>query len=119
LIDQGLGIVFSEWLEHEGRRARSRPRPVRAAVEEIRTSVADEKNRSRCEADEVLEHVQQRRLGPMDVIHDCDQRALTSQLFEENADGPEDLLARCRSLDEPERSRETLDGQQPLVFSGE
>ena len=47
---------------------------------------------------EVLDEVEEGRLGPVDVVEDGDHRALGGELFEEAARGGEDLVAAARKL---------------------
>ena len=48
--------------------------------------------------DEVFEEVEERRLGPLELVDPEDDRALSRQVLEKPADGPERLLAAGRRL---------------------
>ncbi len=58
---------------------------------------------SRLQPDEVLDQVEEGRLGPLEVVEADDQRAIARQVLEQPADGPESLVGssgdrrRCRS----------------------
>ena len=69
---------------------------------------------------DVLDQVEERRLGPVEVVHHDDERPRSRERLEQPADGPEGLLARRSSrAAEPERIDHALDDQLGLLLAGE
>ena len=94
--DEARRLVRVEWVERDERRATTRRGPRRPRVEEIRTGEAEQQDRRVArEPDHVLEQVEQRGLGPVDVVHDDDQRPVGSERLEETAERPRRLLRRA------------------------
>ena len=69
-------------------------RPGGARLEQIRACVAEQHDRADAERDEVLEEVEHRRLGPVDVLEADEQRSLFGEALEHSPDAPEELVAR-------------------------
>ena len=66
-----------EWLEHEDRRALARRWPARAFVDELGPRDAHEQDRGLSRpSGEVLDEIEQRWLGPVDVVDHESQRHL-------------------------------------------
>ena len=90
---------------------RLRRRPGGPRLEQLRACEADEQNRGAArEHHEVLEQVQQRRLRPVDVLDDDDERTLAATPLEHPANGPERLLGLCRAV--VARSRRAIRADQ-------
>ena len=51
----------------------------------------------------MVDQLQECRLGPVDVLEDDDERAFSSELLEQLADTPKELLDRERGEREPDR----------------
>jgi hypothetical protein len=69
-----------------------RDRPFRAAREKVGASDAEEQDgRAGREQRDVLDQIEERLLGPMEVVEEADKRCL---LLEQLAEGPSDLLSR-------------------------
>ena len=89
-----LGRLFlGERLEQDRRRVELAAGPARPAVEELRAGEADDQDR--CVAypvGEVLDEVEQRRLGPVHVLEREDERELAGERLDELAHRPEHLL---------------------------
>ncbi len=67
--------------------------PGRALLEELRSGQADDQDGDVADGvGEVLDQVQQCRLGPVDVLEDQQQRSLAGERLGQLADGPEDLF---------------------------
>ncbi len=75
-------------------------KPARMGLFELRAGDGDEEHRASPEIEDVLEEFQQRRLGPLDVVDEQDERALNRQCLEEPPHGPGDLLAGRRIVGE-------------------
>ena len=84
-------------LEHQ--RRRRRPGPVRPALEELGAGEAEEDDRGVGEAArQVLDEVEEGRLGPVHVVEDGDERPVDRKVLEDLADGwclEEGLVARA------------------------
>ena len=90
------GLAVAQSLEEHGRRVELAAAPARALVEELRTCEADEQNRRFAgPIGEVLDEVEERRLGPLEVVEEGDQRPRPALGLEEAADRPGRLVRRC------------------------
>ena len=59
---------------------------------------------------DMLDEIEQRGLGPLDVVEDDDQRPPARQVLQQVAHRPGHLLRRCRLVDQPrDRCDPTLD----------
>ena len=68
----------------------------------------------------MLDQVEERRLGPVEVVHHDDERPRSRERLEQPPDGPEGLLARPSSrAAEPERLGHALGDQLGLLVPGE
>ena len=73
--------------------------PGRAALEQVGPREAEDEDRRRpAPAGEVLDEVEQRRLGPVDVVEDDEQRTLLRRRLEQPAEGPRDLVRACLAI---------------------
>ena len=69
--------------------------PPRPLLEQLRPGDAEEQDRCvAAPAADVLDEVEQRRLGPVDVLEENEQRTLRAERLEQPAHGPEELLRR-------------------------
>ena len=101
-VDQILGFVVAQWRERDEPRPRPWRRPRRAGVEEIWAREAEQEDRRAArEAEDVLEQVEQRRLGPVDVVDGDDERSRGGERLEEPAKRPRRLLRRARLVVAP------------------
>ena len=74
-----------------------RAAPARALVEQVGSREAEKQDRCvAAPAGDVLEQVEERRLGPVDVLEADDERALARERLEQPPDRPERLFARGR-----------------------
>ena len=96
-VDQALGVGVGKRFQREHQRASRVPgRPV---LEQLGSCEAEDENRRVGRpADEVLQEVEERRLGPLELVDPEDDRLLSRHVFEEPAYGPEGLLAAGRRL---------------------
>ncbi len=93
-----------------------RHRPLGAALEQLRSRQAA--TQDRCASDhrrEGREEVEQRRLGPLDVVDDHDQRTLGGRGRQELRDRPGSLFGGCRTLAEPEQLCDARRNHRPAV----
>ena len=118
--DQILGLGVTQWGERNECRARPGCGPGRAGVEEVGAREAEEHDGGAArEAEHVLEQVEQRGLGPMDVVHDDDEGARERERLEQPAERPRGFLGRAwlvtrpdRAHDQPRCDRPALDVRQ-------
>ena len=96
LLDQLVRFDFRERLEREGL-GLGLPAPVPPDVDQIGPREADEQERGVSRpVHEMLEQVEQGRLGPVDVLDDERDRSLSGAPLERLPDRPEDVLCRYR-----------------------
>ena len=86
------------------------PQPGRVS-KQLRSRDADEQDREIArEVGDVLDQVEERRLGPVEVVDHDDERPCSRERLEQPPDGPEGLLARPSSrAAEPERTGHALE----------
>ena len=87
-VDEGLRRCVVERLErHQGRVRLGGPR--RSRLEQVGPCQADDQDRGGARsADDVLEEVEHRRLGPVNVVDDEDERPGRGDRLEEASEGP-------------------------------
>jgi len=96
-LDQTLGLRAIERVERDDRGSRLRRRPGRSCVEHVGTSqTEDQDRRTAREPRQVLQQVEQSRLGPMDVVEDDDERPTGGESLEDAAECPCSLFRRHR-----------------------
>ena len=94
LVEQLVRLLLRQRLEYQP--AAHLRQPSRTLVEEIRTRQANQQEgRVVGPAGEILEQVEQRRLGPVDVFDDDDERLIAGELFEQTPYRPERLAGGC------------------------
>ena len=90
--------------------SRSQPRlpcPTWALLEQVRPRRAEHQDRSTvASGGEVLDHVEKRRLRPVDVLEDQHDGMLACHRLEQPPHGPEDLLPVRRCVRGPDRTRQ-------------
>ncbi len=92
-IEELLALFRRERLELDRGRAQSPSTPARADVEQLRPREADDQQRCVLDAlREVLDQLEQRILGPVDVFEHEDQRLRVGELGGPFVRGPGDLL---------------------------
>ena len=93
---------------------------VRPLVEQLRTRKAEQQDR-RVErpVDDVLDEIEERRLGPVQVVEHDDERPLARERLEELPHRPERRLRLAAALGEADRRGDALDDDVPLVVGRE
>src|SRR5439155_23518962 len=87
---EGLRLRLRERLEHERVDVRARSEPRRLALDEIGAREAEQEDgRVTDPAREVLDQVEEGRLGPVDVLEADDEGARPGERLEQLADRPE------------------------------
>ena len=96
VVDQRFDLVVPERLEQDRRRVELATGPRRARIEQLGACDAEEQDRRvTAEVGHVLEQVEERRLGPLDVVEEHDEWTLCRCLLEELAGRPGGLLGRA------------------------
>src|SRR5207302_2040317 len=85
VVDQLRALIVAERLEEHGGGVDASAGPARAGVEQLGTSEADEQDRRAARLGDVLDQVEKRRLGPVKVVEDCDERLPAREGFESDA----------------------------------
>ena len=117
-VDQRLAVRIAEGLELDRRRAHAAAAPVGADVEQLRTREAEDHQRAVTHPlGHVLDQLEQRLLGPVDVLEDEDQRLRLGHQLRPFARGPGDLLLAALAVNrfehasgEPEQVGDRLCG---------
>jgi hypothetical protein len=95
LVQQLAGLLVGERLERHA--AAGLRQPARPRVEQVRPCEAEQQHRRVVRpAGEVLQQVEQRRLRPVDVFDEHDERTLPRELLEQPAHRPEGLTSGRR-----------------------
>ena len=90
------GLSRRQGLEEDRGRVVLPAAPGATRVEQLRSSHADDEQRRVAHpVGDVLDQVEKRRLGPVDVVEDDDERLLLRERLEQPAHGPERLLGRA------------------------
>ena len=111
-VEELLALFRSERLELDRGRAQSPSTPAGPDVEQLRPREADDQQRCVLDAlGEVLDQLEQRILGPVDVLEDEDQRLRVGQLGGPLVRRPGDLLLAALGLDPLEHA----DGEREQV----
>jgi hypothetical protein len=109
VADHELAFRRRERLEQDRRRVHLATAPRGPLLEQLRTREAEQQHRRvPRRLDEVVEEVEQRRLGPVDVFEHDDQRPLTRENPEELAHGPEELGRRPSRLRRADRAGDAV-----------
>jgi hypothetical protein len=97
LCHERLAVALGQGLERNEGRIRLRCGPDWSHLEEVWSRRAEHEHRDvlreRCD---VLDEIEERRLCPVNVVEDDDERRRPCQLLEQPADTPCDLLGRNR-----------------------
>ena len=83
VVEQALRLGLAERLEEDGARVRLASTPARPLLEQLGPRRADEENgRVARHLGHALDHVQERGLGPVQVVEDDDERPLAGEPLE-------------------------------------
>ena len=109
-LDELARGLLGERLERDDGRVWPRCRPRRPRLEQVRACDAEEQDRSAGrEAGDILEQVEQRRLCPVHVLDDDDQRPVGGERLEQAAERPVRLFRRRgRGRGGPDRAGDPL-----------
>ena len=99
-VDQLLAVGRTEGLELDRRRADAASAPVRADVEQLRPGETDDQQRPVLHpVGHVLDQLEERILGPVDVLEDEDERLRLRHQLPPLARRPRDLLLAALAVD--------------------
>ena len=101
-----LDLARVERLEEHGVDVSTRCSPRRARLEQLRSGQAEEEERFACRVCEVLDQVEERRLCPVHVFQDDDERLPICDCLEEASDRREELVGSGRLLGQPDGGSE-------------
>src|SRR5665811_1182505 len=94
----------SERLKQERGRVQRPTTPARALLQQLRAGLTDDEQRHVAGLlAKAFEQVEQRRLGPMNVIDADHERTMASQVLQHTPHSPEDLIGAARLPTEPEQ----------------
>ena len=119
LLHERGDVIRSEWLELDDEPRRGRAAPTRARLEQLAPSQAHKQDRSAGPLAEVLDEVEERRLGPMDVVENDDQRPLAGDDLQQAAYRPEGFACGGRSLGDPDDFRDAPRDLLGVVLAAE
>ena len=111
LLDELRALLLGERLELDRRRAHAPAAPPGTRVEQLGPREADDEDGRPHPVGEVLDEVEERRLGPVDVLEQEDQRLHVGDPLHDLARRPRDLLRAALSLErlhEPCRETENV-----------
>ena len=103
LLDQRADRFGGKRFEMDDEPCRSRPAPPWPFLQELNACEAENENRSLGPFAQVFHEMEQRRLGPVDVVEDDDDRALARQGLQQTPYGPEGFARRSRGLRKPDQ----------------
>jgi hypothetical protein len=121
-VEQTVRLVTRQRLEQDGRRVQLSPAPALAPVEQLGARHAEhEEGRVPREVRDVLDQVEERLLGPMDVVEQAYDRPLVRPLLQQLPEAPRDRFGGCLLLalveERPQRSSCRGVGRQFLEHS--
>ena len=97
LAEQRFGFFGSQRVEDQGIRVRARVDPTGAKLEEIGAGDADEEERSAGPTEQVLDHIEEGRSGPVDVLNEDDDRPPVGECLEQAPQRPRRLICGDRA----------------------
>ena len=117
LLDELGALLLRERLELDRRRAHAPAAPTRSCVEQLGSGEAEDQDRRPHPVGDVLDEVEQWRLGPVDVLEEEDERLDVGDPLHDLACRPRDLLRAALAFErlhqpccEPENVRHGLLG---------
>jgi hypothetical protein len=98
-VDQRVDLRLGEWLEEKELRRRSQLCPRRARFEQLGPRACEQQNRfAGAETGDVLEEVEEGRLGPVQIFEHDDERALMRERLQQPSHRPVRLVHRPQSF---------------------
>ena len=123
-VQERRGLLVREWREQERRRVRLAAAPAGPPRQQLRPRGAEDEERDAARpVDEVVDEVEQRVVGPVQVLEDEDERALVGDRLEVAPPGGERLVAavarRLVRLEPGERTQPPLDPRGSVAIGDE
>src|SRR5919106_1305934 len=115
LVDQQLALLGGQRLELDRGRPDTASAPPRSCVEQLRSRETEYEERRADPVGEVLDEIEQRLLGPVDILKEEDKRLHVAERLHDLPRRPRDLLGASLALErlehprrEPEHVRDRL-----------
>ena len=112
LVDQHPDLLRCQRLQMKDRRVRQVGRPSGSFLQQIAPGEAEDEDRGvPARAQEILEEIEERGFGPLQVVQDHDERVFPGHLLQQPADRPERLLHPHRGVRETDRCCDPVEQQ--------
>src|SRR5919106_2090073 len=105
LVDQQLALLGGQRLELDRGRPDTASAPPRSRVEQLRSRETQDQERRAHPVGEVLDEIEQRFLGPVDVLEEEDERLHVAERLHDLPRRPRDLLGASLALERLEHPR--------------
>ena len=113
VLDKALAVVVAERLQQQPRRAAAEAGPD---LEQVPARERHDQDRNAIDGlSQMLDQVEEDRLGPLDVLEDDDRRVLDGGRREQLTHGPEGPRRVGGGLRPPQRARDALDNSGCLI----
>ena len=99
LLDELRALLVRQRLELDRGRTHATSAPARTCVEQLWPGQAEDEHRRAHPVGDVLDQIEQRRLGPVDVLEEEDERLDVGDALHHLARGPRDLLRAPLALE--------------------
>ncbi len=114
-----LAVAVGERFQQDGRGVHLPAAPRRPRLEQIGAAERDHHDRDVLRpVRDVIDQVEQRRLGPMHVVEHDHERPAPRQRLQERPDRPERLVHAGRALADPDHLRHAFGGLLAAAFAG-
>ena len=107
--DELVTLLLGQRLELDGGRPHAASAPAWPHVEQVRSREAEDQQRRAHPVGDVLDEVEHRLLGPVDVLEEEDERLHVGKRAHDLAGGPRDLLRAALALDSFQEARSQAD----------
>ena len=115
VLDELIRLLVRQWLDRQRHGSRVTPRPCGAFIQQFGPRRTEEDDGvGRGEVGDVLEQIQQRRLRPVHILEDGDERSSSGERLEQPANRPVGLFRRRGRPGEAEELRQPLGDQRGL-----
>jgi hypothetical protein len=117
--DQALGLGRGEWLEEQGVGVAPSSSPCGTLLDQLGSGQAEQEDRGISPVGDVLDEVEERGLGPVQVFEGEDERARSCQCLEEAANGGEQVVGSAGLLRRSDRDRDLTGDPLAVVLPDE
>jgi hypothetical protein len=120
VLDQALAVGGVERLQQQRGGVELAAPPSWAGVQQLRAGQAAQQDRGLAgPVGDVVDEVEQGRLGPVQVVQQHHQRPLAGQRLQQPAHRPRQLLGAVVQLGQAEQAGQPLDDQRGVLLAGE